>query len=86
MFYLIWTDSIHSFSTDYDVTKAYACDPENPSLGEHGSFCWWAEPETGYHVSDDVWQIKRDMRYFAMAGIDFIYLVQGVHGGSSLGG
>ena len=74
LFYLNWTDSIHGFSTDYDVTKAYACDPENPSLGEHGSFCWWAEPETGYHVSDDVWQIKRDMRYFAMAGIDFIYL------------
>ncbi|MBO5042702.1 MAG: hypothetical protein J6D87_07035 [Clostridia bacterium] len=74
LFYLIWTDSVHGFSTDYDVTKAYACDPEKPSLGNHGAFCWWAEPETGYHVSDDVWQIKRDMRYFAMAGIDFIYL------------
>ena len=74
LFYLIWTDSVHGFSTNYDVTKAYACDPENPSLGKHGDFCWWAEPETGYHVSDDVWQIKRDMRYFAMAGIDFIYL------------
>ena len=74
LFYLIWTDSLHGFHTDYDVTKAYACDPENPSLGKHGDFCWWAEPETGYHVSDDVWQIKRDMRYFAMAGIDFIYL------------
>lgn len=74
LFYLIWTDSVHGFSTDYDVTKAYACDPESPSLGRLGSFCWWAEPETGYHVSDDVWQIKRDMRYFAMAGIDFIYL------------
>lgn len=57
-----------------DVTKAYACNPENPTLGTHGTFCWWAEPETGYHISDDVWQIKRDMRYFAMAGIDFIYL------------
>ncbi len=74
LFYLIWTDSEIGFSTDYDVTKAYACNPEHPSLGEHGSFCWWAEPETGYHVSDDVWQIKRDMRYFAMAGVDFIYL------------
>lgn len=74
LFYLIWTDSEIGFSTDYDVTKAYACDPEHPALGTRGSFCWWAEPETGYHVSDDVWQIKRDMRYFAMAGIDFIYL------------
>ncbi len=74
LFYLIWTDSVHGFQTDYDVTKAYACDPENPYLGKYGNFCWWAEPETGYHVSDDVWQIKRDMRYFAMAGIDFIYL------------
>ena len=74
LFYLIWTDSQIGFHTDYDVTKAYACDPEHPSLGRHGDFCWWAEPETGYHVSDDLWQIKRDLRYFAMAGIDFIYL------------
>lgn len=50
LFYLIWTDSVHGFSTNYDVTKAYACDPENPSLGKHGDFCWWAEPETGYHA------------------------------------
>ncbi len=74
LFYLIWTDSKEGFHTNYDVTKAYACDPNHPSLGKFGDFCWWAEPETGYHVSDDVWQIKRDLRYFAMAGIDFIYL------------
>lgn len=52
------TDSVHGFSTDYDVTKAYACDPEHPALGKHGSFCRWAEPETGYHVSDDVWHTE----------------------------
>lgn len=74
LFYLIWTDSVHGFRTNYDVTKAYACNPENPSLGKHGDFCWWAESETGYHCSDEIWQIKRDLRYFAMAGIDFIYL------------
>ena len=74
LFYLIWTDSAEGFSTKVDVTKSYACDPEHPYLSSHGTFCWWAEPETGYHCSDEVWQIKRDMRYFAMAGIDFIYL------------
>lgn len=74
LFYLIWTDSVDGFKSNLDVTKAYACNPENPELGGHGTFCWWAEPETGYHCADDVWQIKRDMRYFAMAGIDFIYL------------
>lgn len=56
------------------MTKAYACDPDNPKLGNYGTFCWWAESETGYHCADDVWQIKRDLRYFSMAGIDFIYL------------
>lgn len=74
LFYLIWTDSAEGFTSNIDVTKAYACDPEKPNLGSRGIFCWWSEPETGYHCSDEVWQIKRDMRYFAMAGIDFIYL------------
>ena len=74
LFYLIWTDSAEGFTSNIDVTRAYACNPDAPYLGSHGTFCWWSEPETGYHCSDEVWQIKRDMRYFAMAGIDFIYL------------
>ena len=74
LFYLIWTDSQEGFDSNIDVTKAYACDPDTPYLGSYGTFCWWGEPETGYHCADEVWQIKRDMRYFAMAGIDFIYL------------
>ncbi len=75
LFYSLWTCSESgSVKTNIDVTKAIACDPEHPYLGSYGTFCWWSEPETGYHMADDVWQIRRDMRYFAMAGVDFLYI------------
>ena len=51
--------------------------PKFPRLwtdyGSRYGFCFWSEPETGYHKADDVWQIKRDLNYFAMAGVDFLY-------------
>ena len=75
IFYSIWTASVGGSARSHtDVTKALASDPENPFYGPHGHFCWWAEPETGYHAADDVWQIRRDMRYLSMLGVDFIFL------------
>ncbi|MBR6933888.1 MAG: hypothetical protein IKH41_00180 [Clostridia bacterium] len=70
LFYSLWTSEI---SAPVDVTKALALDPVNTDYGSRWGFCFWSEPETGYHKADDVWQIKRDMYYFAMAGVDFLY-------------
>ncbi len=64
-------DGSHN-NSNLDVTKLYAVNPSDPQL-QSGRFHWWCEPETGYHLANDVWQIKRDMRYFAMAGVDFLY-------------
>ena len=70
LFYSLWTVGS---TCDVDVAKALASNPNNPNYGPRWGFCWWSEPETGYHRADDVWQIKRDMYYFAMAGVDFLY-------------
>ena len=71
LFYLIWTTGA---TCDVDNAKAIASNPAKPDFGPRWGFCWWSEPETGYHRADDVWQIKRDMYYFAMAGVDFLYI------------
>ncbi|MBO5042701.1 MAG: hypothetical protein J6D87_07030 [Clostridia bacterium] len=70
LFYSLWT--VGSPCAE-DNSKVMARNPYNPNFGARWQFCWWAEPETGYHRGDDVWQIKRDMYYFAMAGVDFLY-------------
>ena len=72
LFYFLWTGKDGSIKSSQDVTKYYALNPLHPNLP--GGYCWWAEPETGYHSASDVWQIKRDLYYFAMAGVDFLYL------------
>ena len=71
LFYSLWTSEI---SAPVDVTKALANNPARPDFGPKWGFCFWGEPETGYHKADDVWQIRRDMYYFAMAGVDFLYI------------
>ena len=70
LFYSLWTVGS---TCDVDNAKVLAVNPYKPDFGPRWGFCWWSEPETGYHRADDVWQIKRDMYYFAMAGVDFLY-------------
>ena len=70
LFYSLWTVGS---TCDVDNSKVMAVNPYNPNFGPRWGFCWWTEPETGYHRSDDVWQIRRDLYYFAMAGVDFLY-------------
>lgn len=70
LFYSLWTSEI---TAAIDNSKALACDPLDPDHGSYANFCFWSEPETGYHKANDVWQIRRDLSYFAMAGIDFLY-------------
>lgn len=70
LFYSLWTSEI---SAGIDNAKALACDPTDPNHGSYANFCFWSEPETGYHKANDVWQIRRDLSYFAMAGVDFLY-------------
>ncbi len=70
LFYSLWTAGA---TCDVDNAKAVASNPAKPDFGPRWGFCWWSEPETGYHRSDDIWQIRRDMYYFAMAGVDFLY-------------
>ena len=70
LFYSLWTVGS---PCAVDNSKALAQNPLNPDFGSRWNFCFWSEPETGYHRADDVWQIKRDMYYFAMAGVDFLY-------------
>lgn len=70
LFYSLWTVGS---TCDVDNSKVMATNPYKPNFGGRWGFCWWTEPETGYHRADDVWQIRRDMYYFAMAGVDFLY-------------
>lgn len=70
LFYSLWTVGA---TCDMDNSKVMAVDPYDPNFGGRWGFCFWSEPETGYHRGDDVWQIKRDLYYFAMAGVDFLY-------------
>ena len=70
LFYSLWTVGS---TCDVDNSKVMAVNPYNPNFGPRWGFCWWTEPETGYHRADDVWQIRRDLYYFAMAGVDFLY-------------
>ncbi len=70
LFYSLWTAEI---SAPVDVTKVLANNPVKPDFGSRWGFCFWGEPETGYHKANDVWQIRRDMYYFSMAGVDFLY-------------
>ena len=70
LFYSLWTAA---GGCQYDNSKSLAENPFNPDYSPRWQFCWWSEPETGYHRADDVWQIRRDLYYFAMAGIDFLY-------------
>ena len=70
LFYSLWTVGS---ACAIDNSKALAQNPLSPDFGSRWNFCFWSEPETGYHRADDVWQIKRDMYYFAMAGVDFLY-------------
>lgn len=71
LFYSLWTADIKAPT---DVSKVLAENPLQPDFGPANEFCFWTEPETGYHRADDVWQIKRDLYYFAMAGVDFLYI------------
>ncbi len=71
LFYSLWTAET---SAPVDNSKVMAVNPKNPNFGGRWGFCFWTEPETGYHKADDIWQIKRDMYYFAMAGVDFLYI------------
>ena len=71
LFYSLWTVGS---TCDVDNSKVMAVNPYKPNFGPRWGFCFWSEPETGYHRSDDVWQIRRDMYYFAMAGVDFLYI------------
>ncbi len=71
LFYSLWTSEI---TAAIDNAKALASDPFAPNFGSRWNFCFWAEPETGYHRANDVWQIRRDLYYFAMAGVDFLYV------------
>ena len=70
LFYSLWTSEIQA---PVDVSKVLAQNPDDPDYGARAGFCFWSEPETGYHKADEVWQIKRDLNYFAMAGVDFLY-------------
>ena len=71
LFYSLWTSDI---AASVDVARSLAMNPKRPNFGPRWGFCFWSEPETGYHKADDVWQIRRDMYYFDMAGVDFIYI------------
>gem|GEM_PF-860317 len=71
VFYTLWTCMADSLS---DNTKNIAQNPDNPAVGPYASFHWFTEPETGYATSMDEWVVRRNLRYLAMAGVDYIYL------------
>ncbi|MBQ9151941.1 MAG: hypothetical protein IJX72_06795, partial [Clostridia bacterium] len=51
LFYSLWTVGS---TCDVDNSKVMAVNPYDPSFGPRWGFCFWTEPETGYHRGDDV--------------------------------
>ena len=78
LFYFLWLGE-HGRGGPYDISKMIA---EDPALGHHpesdkwggvGVYHHWGEPFYGYYCSNDEWVIRRHMKLFIQAEIDFLF-------------
>ncbi|MET4082726.1 hypothetical protein ABIB40_002690 [Pedobacter sp. UYP30] len=75
LFYWLWHDNLRSSATNPDsinVTEILANNPGKTDWRMEDYY--WNEPENGYYLSADPWVMKKHLRLFATAGIDFIFL------------
>ena len=78
LFYFLWLGE-HGRHRPYDVSKIVAEDPEvgykpnSPLWGGPGVYHHWGEPLYGYYYSDDEWVVRKHMKLFVQANIDFLF-------------
>jgi len=78
LFYFLWLGE-HGRQGPYDISKIVEQDPEagyktDSSLwGGIGVYHHWGEPLYGYYCSDDEWVIRKHMKLFIQADIDFLF-------------
>ena len=78
LFYFLWLGE-HGRSGPFDVSKMIAEDPkigyktDSDKWGGIGVYHHWGEPFYGYYCSDDEWVIRRHMKLFIQAEIDFLF-------------
>ena len=76
LFYFLWLGGKHA---PYDVSKIVASDPEigykldSPLWGPFGTYHHWGEPFYGYYHSNDEWVVRRHIKLFMQADIDFLF-------------
>ena len=78
LFYFLWLGE-HGRHKPYDISKMIAEDPmigyktESEKWGGIGVYHHWGEPFYGYYYSDDEWVIRRHIKLFMQADIDFLF-------------
>ncbi|MDQ2720192.1 MAG: hypothetical protein M3Z26_10615 [Bacteroidota bacterium] len=75
LFYWLWHEKLRSSTNNpdsFNVTKILKKDPYKTNWKMQDYY--WDEPEAGYYLSSDPWVMKRNLRLFAAAGVDFIFL------------
>lgn len=78
LFYFLWCGE-HGRNPPRDVSKILAAnpnagnEPDNPAWGPVGFYHHWGEPFYGYYYSDDEWVVRRHMKLFIQADIDFLF-------------
>lgn len=78
LFYFLWLGE-HGRHKPYDISKMIAEDPmigyktDSDKWGGIGVYHHWGEPFYGYYYSDDEWVIRRHIKLFIQAEIDFLF-------------
>ena len=78
LFYFLWLGS-HGTHRPYNVSQLIDNDPSigkkpaSPHWGGHGVYHHWGEPFYGYYYSNDEWVIRKHMKLFIEADIDFLF-------------
>ena len=75
LFYWLWHGELRNSANNpdsFNVTKILQKDPYKTNWRMEDYY--WNEPESGYYLSLDPWVMKRNLRLFAAAGVDFIFL------------
>jgi len=79
LFYFLWLGE-HGRHAPHDIAKIIAADPmagyhpHSALWGDVGTYHHWGEPLFGYYYSDDEWVMRRHIKLFLAAGIDFLFL------------
>lgn len=75
LYYCVWHKR-HPVIGPHNNTEIIAANPANPAFlcGPGEALFWWAEPQAGYYLPDDRWQIRRNLSMLTDAGVDVLIL------------